>query len=86
MTVAGKTAGHDNSAMNGSLVSGMYAASAAVLTTAISKQAQMELDSIAESFEHFKQSLHIGSHPSLDHRIANINEQKQLHDKGGLKR
>jgi hypothetical protein len=35
---------------------------------------------------HFFESLHLEMHPSPEHRIENINQQKQLHDKGGLKR
>jgi Zn-dependent protease with chaperone function len=82
MTAAGKTAGHDVSAMNGSLV---FRINGAVMA-ALPEQAQAEMNSISDSLAHLQQSVHLGSHPSLEHRIENINQQKQLHDKGGLKR
>jgi Zn-dependent protease with chaperone function len=82
LTAAGKTAGHDMSAMNGSLSVRLNG----TLMAALPEKAQAEVNSIGDSYNHFFESLHLGTHPSLEHRIENINEQKQLHDKGGLKR
>lgn len=77
-TAAGKTAGHDASAMNGSLSLRISGA----LMAALPEKAQTEVNSIGDSYNHFFASLHLGTHPSLEHRIENINGQKQLHDKG----
>jgi Zn-dependent protease with chaperone function len=82
MTAAGKTAGHDVSAMDGSVLVRMNAS----MMAALPEKAQAEVNSIGDSYNHFFESLHLGTHPSLEHRIENINEQKQLHEKGGLKR
>jgi heat shock protein HtpX len=81
-TAAGKTAGHDAPAMGGSALLKLSAAA----ITALPEKAQAEVNSLSDSYNHFFESLHLGTHPSLEHRIENINELKQLHDKGGLKR
>jgi Zn-dependent protease with chaperone function len=82
LTDAGKTAGHDISAMNGSLSARLSGA----LMAALPAKMQAEVNSIGDSYQRFFESLHLGTHPSLEHRIENINGQKQLHDKSGLKR
>jgi hypothetical protein len=35
-----------------------------------------------DSYGNFLADLHLVSHPSLEHRIENINQLKEAHDKG----
>jgi hypothetical protein len=58
----------------------------AAVIAALPEKARAELNSISDSYVHFRESLHMESHPWLEQRVENINQQKQLHDKGGLKR
>jgi Zn-dependent protease with chaperone function len=82
VTAAGKTAGHDISAMNGSVLVRISAAGMAALP----EKAQGAVNSISDSWNSFFESIHLGTHPSLEHRIENVNQQKQIHDKSELKR
>lgn len=81
-TAAGKTAGHDMSAMNGSMLLRICAAGMAALP----ETAQAEVNSISDSWNNFFESIHLGTHPSLEHRIENVDQQKLLHAKDVLKR
>ena len=83
MTAAGKTVGHDPSAM--AELPLLLRGQAAIMGV-LPEKAQAELNSIGDSYNQFFASLHLATHPSLEHRIENISEQKQLHEKGGLKR
>ncbi len=81
-TAAGKAAGHDTSAMDSSPKSKIEGA----LNAALPEKALVALNSVADFWAHALGAVHLTDHPSLEHRIENISEQKQLHDKGGLKR
>ena len=79
MTVVGRTAGHDPSAMAGLPLS--LRAQTAVMAL-LPEKALEEVNSINDGWIQFWAGLHLGTHPSLEHRIEHINELKQAHDKG----
>ena len=82
LTIAGKTAGHDNSALDGSL---SIEASGALMN-ALPNHVREKVNVINDNWNQFWGDLHLNTHPTLEHRIEYINELKLAHDKGGVKR
>lgn len=77
MTVAGKMAGHDASTMNNSVLLRINAAVMAMLP----EKVQAIVNSIGDNYSHFLESIHVGTHPSLEHRIDNINHLRHAYAK-----
>jgi Zn-dependent protease with chaperone function len=82
ITAAGRTAGHDPSAMVDSLQLRANAAMMGVLP----EKVQNEINAMGDSYVNALATMHLASHPSLEHRIDDINRLKQAHEKGTMKR
>jgi Zn-dependent protease with chaperone function len=82
-SAAGKTAGHDPSAM--AELPLLLRGQAAVMK-ALPEKTLEEINSIGDRWNNLWATLHLNTHPSLEHRIENIDQQKQLHAKDGFKR
>jgi hypothetical protein len=71
-------AGHDVSAMNGSLASRATGA----IMGALPEKLREEANAMGDSYFEFLACMHLASHPSLEHRVEDITRLKQPHDKG----